>query len=61
MKIEFTTSCFGYFIGGHNSSFEIEIEEWEVENMTEEEKEKYIEKSIHEYIIENLDYGYTIK
>ena len=29
--------------------------------MTEEEKEKYIEKCIYDYILENLDYGYEIK
>ena len=61
MNIEFTVSCFGYSVGGHNKSFEIEIEEWEIEDMTEEEKEKYIEKCIYDYILENLDYGYEIK
>lgn len=61
MKIEFEVSCLGYQVGGYNNSFEIEIEEWEVEDMTEEEKREYIEKCIYDYILENLDYGYEIK
>ena len=61
MKIEFEVSCLGYSVGGHNNSFEIEIEEYEVKGMSETEKEKYIEKCIYDYILENLDYGYEIK
>lgn len=61
MKIEFTASCFGYLIGGHNNYFEIEIEEYDLEGKTEEEKQEYIEKCIYEYILENLDYGYKIR
>lgn len=61
MKIEFDVNCLGYSVGGYNNSFEIEIEEWETEGMLEEEKEKYIEKCIYDYILENLDYGYEIK
>jgi len=61
MKIEFTASCFGYYIGGHNKYFEIEIEEWEIEGKSKEEKQAYIEKAIYEYILENLDFGYGIK
>lgn len=60
MKIEFEVSCLGYSVGGHSSSFDIEIEDWETEGMPEEEKEKYIEKCIYGYILENLDYGYEI-
>lgn len=61
MKIEFTASCLGYYVGGYNKSFEIEIEDCELEGMTDDEKIEYIEKSIYEYILENLDYGYEIK
>lgn len=61
MKIEFDVNCLGYPVGGYNNSFGIELEEWEIEGMSEEEREKYIEKCIYDYILENLDYGYEIK
>lgn len=60
MKIEFSVSCMGYTVGGHNSLFEIEIEEWEIANMNEEEKEEYIDKCIYDYILSELEYGYEI-
>lgn len=58
MKISFTVGCLGYSVGGYNNSFEIEIKDSEVEGMTDEEKEEYIEKCIYDYILENLDFGY---
>lgn len=61
MIIEFKVNCFGYSVGGHRNSFDIEIEEYEVEGMSDKEKEEYIEKCIYDYILENLDYGYEIK
>lgn len=61
MKIYFNCNCLGYGVGGYNRNFEIEIEEWEIEDMTEKEKNEYIENTIYEYILENLDFGYEIE
>ena len=61
MKIEFNVSLLGYSVGDYNNPFEIEIDKDDVEGMSEEEKEVYIENEIYNYILENLDYGYSIK
>lgn len=61
MIVEFNVSCLGYSVAGYNHSFQIEIEEWELEGKTEGEKEVYIERAIHEHIIENIDFEYKIK
>ena len=60
MKIKFTTNCLGYSVGANNT-FEMEIDEWEIANMENDEKKEYIEKSIREYIAENTDFSYDIE
>lgn len=55
--VEFEVSCFGYSLGGYGNLFELEIEESELEGMTEDEKEEYIHKQCWEYVMENLEVG----
>ena len=61
MIIEFRVSLFGYDVGGHNNTFEIEIEDRELEGMNDLEKEVYIDRCINEYIQGSLEYGYEFE
>lgn len=55
MKINFTVDCLGYCVGGFNNKFEMEIEEWEIEDMNEEEIEEYIHKQCLQYVADRLE------
>lgn len=60
MKINFTVSCMGYSVGGYDYQFEIDIDDRDVEGMTEEQKDEFISECINEYIEERLSFGYKI-
>lgn len=55
MVVEFEVDCLGYSVGGFGNKFEIEIEEWELEDMDEDEKNDYIHKTCFEYVMNNLE------
>lgn len=61
MIVEFTVDCLGCTIGGHQNSFEIEIDDKEVEGMTEDEKIQYIDKVCWNYVNETIEIGFEIK
>ena len=61
MIIEFRVNLFGYDVGGYNNTFEIEIEDRELEGMNDLEKEVYIDRCINEYIQGSLEYGYELE
>ena len=55
MKIDFGVYCLGYNVGGHDYPFEFEVDDNELEGMTNDEKYDYIYKVCWEYLIENLE------
>lgn len=61
MKIELSASLLGFSVGGYNHTQTIEIDDEDVKGMSEEEKEKYIEQQVYEYLMDTLDWGYKIK
>ncbi|MGX4600266.1 DUF7167 family protein [Faecalimicrobium sp. JNUCC 81] len=61
MKIELSASLLGFSVGGYNYTTEIEISDEDTKGMTEEQKEKYIEKQVYDYLMDTLDWGYEIK
>lgn len=60
MIVKFTVSCMGYSVGGYNHQFEINLDDKDVEGMTEEQKDEFISECINEYIEERLSFGYEI-
>ena len=55
MIVDFGVYCLGYNVGGREYSFEIEIDESELEGLSEEDRYEYIHKVCHEYLMENLE------
>lgn len=60
MKIKFNATCMGYYVGGRDAEFLLEIKDEELIDLSEDEKEEYILECIHEEIINHLDYGFDI-
>ena len=60
MIINFEVDCFGYSVGGYNKSFEIEIEEYEIEGMSEKQRDIYISEQIENYIRDNIEFSFDI-
>ena len=54
IDIEFGVGCLGYSVGGSSTTFDIEIEKSEIENMTASERYEYIYEQCREYVINNL-------
>lgn len=57
MKIKFNVNCLGFSVGGYNHHFELEIDKEDIKEMSEIERQYYIEERIYEHILDNLDYG----
>ena len=57
MKIEINASLFGFT--PHEEI--IEIEEWEIRGMTEEEIEDFIDRTVWEHARNSIEYDWTIK
>ena len=55
MKIDFGVYCLGYNVGGHDYPFKFDVDDNELEGMTNDEKYDYIYKVCWEYLIENLE------
>ena len=55
MKIDFGVYCLGYSVGGRDYPFEIEIDDNELEGMSEDEKLEYIHKYCYEYIMSDIE------
>lgn len=60
MIIRFEVDCFGYSVGGYKNSFEIEIEEYEIEGMSEKQRDIYISEQIENYIRDNIEFSFDI-
>ena len=60
MIIRFEVDCFGYSVGGYKNSFEIEIEEYEIEDMSEKQRDIYISEQIENYIRDNIEFSFEI-
>ena len=60
MIIRFEVDCFGYSVGGYKNSFEIEIEEYEIEGMSEKQRDTYISEQIENYIRDNIEFSFDI-
>ena len=60
MIVRFEVDCFGYSVGGYKNSFEIEIEEYEIEGMSEKQRDIYISEQIENYIRDNIEFSFDI-
>ncbi|CEQ01665.1 Uncharacterised protein [[Clostridium] sordellii] len=60
MNIEFTINCMGYSVGEFKK-FKMKIDDNEFEDMSEDDRRRYMEEVIFDYILENLKYKYKIK
>lgn len=61
MLVNFGVYCLGYSVGGADYPFDIEIDEMELEGMSEEERNDYIHKACFEYVMESLEVGIDIE
>ena len=57
MIVNFGVYALGYNLGGRDYPFEIEIEDKELEGLTEDEKYEYIHKYCFEYLMDSLEIG----
>lgn len=55
MKINFGVCCLGFHVGGYNYPFEFDVDDSELEGMTNDEKYDYIYEVCWEYLQENLE------
>lgn len=60
MNVNFGVYCMGYSVGGRDYPFDIDIDESELEGMSEDEKFEYIHKICFEYVLENIEVGIDI-
>ena len=57
MLLKISVSCMGYSVGGYDNTFDLEIDDILLKDLSEDEKDDYIQNYANEYILENLDIG----
>lgn len=57
MLLKISVSCMGYSVGGHDNTFDLEIDDILLKDLSEDEKDDYIQNYASEYILGNLDIG----
>lgn len=57
MLLKISVSCMGYSVGGYDNTFDLEIDDILLKDLSEDEKDDYIQNYVNEYILENLDIG----
>lgn len=55
MIVDFGVYALGYNLGGRDYPFELEIDDSELEGLSEEDKYEYIHKVCREYLLDSLE------